>query len=37
MVKPFYGDTSQIPSDPDVDLVVVSVKTPAHKVVMICL
>jgi predicted dehydrogenase len=30
-VKPFYGDTSQIASDPDVDLVAVSVKTPAHK------
>jgi predicted dehydrogenase len=30
-VKPFYGDTSQIANDPDVDLVVVSVRTPAHK------
>jgi predicted dehydrogenase len=31
MVKPFYGNTSQIASDPDVDLVVVSVKAPVHQ------
>jgi len=30
-VKPFHGDTSQIASDADVDLVVVSVKAPVHK------
>ncbi len=30
-IKPFYGDTSQIASDPDVDLVVVAVKAPLHK------
>jgi len=30
-VKPFYGDTSHIAGDPDVDLVVVSVKAPVHK------
>jgi predicted dehydrogenase len=29
-VKPFHGDTSHIANDPDVDLVVVSVKTPQH-------
>ena len=30
-VKPFFGDTSKIANDPDVDLVVVSVKAPAHR------
>jgi len=30
-VKAFFGDSSKIASDPDVDLVVVSVKTPHHK------
>jgi predicted dehydrogenase len=30
-VKPFYGNTSKIANNPDVDLVVVSVKAPGHK------
>ncbi|EJD49743.1 NAD-binding Rossmann fold oxidoreductase [Auricularia subglabra TFB-10046 SS5] len=29
-VKPYHGDTTQIANDPDVDFVVVSVKTPEH-------
>lgn len=30
-VKPFYGDTAKVSSDPEVDFVVVSVKVKAHK------
>ncbi|KAF8064998.1 oxidoreductase [Lyophyllum atratum] len=30
-VKPFHGSTAHIAGDPDVDLVVVSVRTPAHR------
>ncbi|KAJ6486866.1 hypothetical protein C8R45DRAFT_1074653 [Mycena sanguinolenta] len=31
VVKPFNGDTTLIASDPDVDLVMVSIRPPAHK------
>lgn len=34
-VKAYHGDTSAIASDPDVDLVVVAVKTPAHKAALV--
>lgn len=34
-VKAYDGDTSNIANDPEVDLVVVSVKTPFHKSVML--
>lgn len=30
-VKPYYGDTTQIANDPDVDFVVVAVKAPEHR------
>ena len=30
-VKAYYGDTSQIANDPDVELVIVAVKAPQHK------
>lgn len=33
-VKPYHGSTSSIASDTDVDLVVVSVKTPDHKMAL---
>lgn len=34
-VKPYHGDTSGISSDPDIDLIVVSVKAPSHKEALI--
>jgi len=34
-VKPFHGNTSQIASDPDVDLVVIAVRAPAHKATLL--
>lgn len=34
-IKPYHGDTSQIASDADVDLVVVTVKAPAHKTALL--
>lgn len=30
-VKAYHGDTSQIAADPNVDLIIVSIKTPYHK------
>lgn len=33
-VKPYYGDAEKIASDPDVDLIAVSVKAPYHKEVV---
>lgn len=30
-VKPYYGSTSKIANDPDVDLVAVAVRTPSHR------
>lgn len=34
-IKPYHGDSSQIANDPDVDLVVVAVKAPSHKAVLL--
>lgn len=34
-VKPYYGSTSSIASDPDVELVVVSVKALSHKAALL--
>lgn len=34
-VKAYYGDTSQIANDPDVDFVVVAVKAPEHKTALL--
>lgn len=35
VIKPYHGDSSLIAADPDVDLVVVSVKAPKHKQVIL--
>ena len=34
-VKAYYGDTSKIANDPEVELVAVSVKAPAHKAALL--
>jgi predicted dehydrogenase len=34
-VKAYHGDASQIAADPDVDLVVVSIKAPYHKAALL--